>query len=140
MIPVVSLMQLLLAALLLGPAILLAILLWKRPSAAGLPPGPKPHILFGNKIPRHPWKYYLELSRTYGPLVTVWEGTKPVVVCNTFATYASLDESYIMAEEQGRSKSVFLISFLNVVRPTRQTERMSFWRNTLGTRRIDRGP
>lgn len=54
---------------------------------ARLPPGPKPKWPVGTPVPeKYPWRYYYELSKTYGPLITVWQGTKPSVICSNVAT------------------------------------------------------
>lgn len=59
----------------------------KRASYAHLPPGPKPHPLTGNAPPpHHPWRAFYELSKTYGPVFTLWNGTNPSVILNDVAS------------------------------------------------------
>lgn len=66
--------------------IIYKLLLGDRPDYSKLPPGPKPHYLQGNQIPPLPWLWYHQLGKQYGPLVTIWEGRIPVVVCNSVKT------------------------------------------------------
>ena len=50
----------------------------------GLPPGPKPHWLFGNEIPQqYSWRYFAQLTEQYGGVFTIWQGRKPLVVVGT---------------------------------------------------------
>lgn len=69
-----------------------ALLQRRRAAFSRLPPGPPAHFLFGNQVPKLPWKYYHRLSQEYGPLVTIWEGLRPVVICNTMRTANDLLE------------------------------------------------
>ncbi|GMK55690.1 hypothetical protein CspeluHIS016_0207460 [Cutaneotrichosporon spelunceum] len=72
--------------LLLGLVIELA---RRRASYAHLPPGPKPHLLTGNVLPpKYPWRTFYELSKTYGPVFTLWGGTQPQVILNDMASAA----------------------------------------------------
>ena len=50
-----------------------------------LPPGPKPHWLWGNKIPEpYSWRHFESWSKQYGPVFTVYPtGRKPLVVVNS---------------------------------------------------------
>lgn len=76
-------------ALFIGAVVLSAViyLLRKRAQYSNLPPGPKPHLLTGNPHPKKfPWVSYYNLSKQYGPLVTVWNGTSPAVICNDVKT------------------------------------------------------
>jgi len=60
---------------------------------AKLPPGPTPAFLMGNKIPQpYPWRYFYGLSKAYGPLVTVWNGRSPSVICSDVKTAEALME------------------------------------------------
>ncbi|XP_076832783.1 cytochrome P450 2M1-like [Brachyhypopomus gauderio] len=65
-----------------------------------LPPGPTPAPVVGNFFQVHvkePYKHYLELSKTYGPVFTIWFANTPVVV---IAGYEALKDSMIgMGEE-----------------------------------------
>ncbi len=59
----------------------------RRASYAHLPPGPKPHLLTGNvHPPKYPWRAFYELSKTYGPVLTLWAGTRPQVILNDMAS------------------------------------------------------
>ncbi|XP_066560014.1 cytochrome P450 2M1 isoform X1 [Amia ocellicauda] len=54
-----------------------------------LPPGPSPLPIVGNLFQmdvKQPYKYYLEISRKYGSVFTVWLGSKPVVVLSGYET------------------------------------------------------
>lgn len=45
-----------------------------------LPPGPKPLPVLGNRIPEiHPWRHFYDLSKHYGPLLTIWIGSRPTI-------------------------------------------------------------
>ncbi|KAH8923828.1 cytochrome P450 [Atractiella rhizophila] len=49
-----------------------------------LPPGPKPHWLWGNKIqPPYPWRTMEGWTKQYGPLFTLWQGSTPMIVIGT---------------------------------------------------------
>ncbi|KAJ4246879.1 hypothetical protein NW762_013431 [Fusarium torreyae] len=59
-----------------------------------LPPGPFPWPIVGNhfqiKLPR-PWLYMANLSKEYNdPMVTIWYGHKPSIVCNDIWTITDL--------------------------------------------------
>ncbi|BEJ15681.1 hypothetical protein CspHIS471_0502860 [Cutaneotrichosporon sp. HIS471] len=72
------------AALLIGLVIELS---RRRASYAHLPPGPKPHLLTGNvHPPKYPWRSFYQLSKTYGPVITLWAGTRPQVILNDMAS------------------------------------------------------
>lgn len=59
----------------------------RRASYAHLPPGPAPHLLTGNAHPvKFPWRAFYALSKTYGPVFTLWRGTTPSVVLNDVAS------------------------------------------------------
>ncbi|TXT09082.1 hypothetical protein VHUM_02556 [Vanrija humicola] len=71
--------------LVLVAAAAVALVLWIRsrvlrlPTHANLPPGP------GRATPiptQYPWRYFHSLSRTYGPVVTVWSNNQPTVIVN----------------------------------------------------------
>lgn len=52
-----------------------------------LPPGPPPSPFFGNRLSKlFPWRTLYSLSIKYGPIVTVWNGRKPSVVCSSVQT------------------------------------------------------
>ncbi|XP_028681210.1 cytochrome P450 2M1-like isoform X2 [Erpetoichthys calabaricus] len=54
-----------------------------------LPPGPAPLPLVGNLLQldmKKPSMSYLELSKTYGSVFTVWLGSKPAVVLSSYST------------------------------------------------------
>ncbi|KAK9898731.1 cytochrome P450 [Cystobasidium minutum MCA 4210] len=60
---------------------------------ARLPPGPQPHPLWGNKIaPLYSWRQFYGISKQYGPLMTLWSGTKPLVVCSSVEKVTDLLE------------------------------------------------
>lgn len=49
-----------------------------------LPPGPQPSLLWGNKIaPLYSWRQFYEISKQHGPLITLWNGTQPLIVCSS---------------------------------------------------------
>ncbi|XP_066578465.1 cytochrome P450 2M1-like [Amia ocellicauda] len=54
-----------------------------------LPPGPSPLPIVGNLFQmdvKQPYKFYLEISKKYGSVFTVWLGSKPVVVLSGYET------------------------------------------------------
>ncbi|KAF5904381.1 cytochrome P450 2M1-like, partial [Clarias magur] len=60
-----------------------------------LPPGPAPSPVVGNFFQvrvKEPYRYYLELSKTYGPVFTLWFANTPVVV---ISGYQALKDSLI---------------------------------------------
>ncbi|KAI1872951.1 uncharacterized protein JN550_003825 [Neoarthrinium moseri] len=61
-----------------------------------LPPGPLPLPLFGSyfEIPRYkPWVHWEQLSKKYdNPMITVWNGNRPVIICNDAWTISDLLE------------------------------------------------
>jgi len=58
-----------------------------------LPPGPKPSFLLGNKVPQpYSWRYFYEQSKVYGPLITIWNGVSPTVICSNVASASELME------------------------------------------------
>ncbi|XP_035390357.1 cytochrome P450 2M1-like [Electrophorus electricus] len=80
-----------------------------------LPPGPTPAPVVGNfhqVYTKEPYKYYLELSRKYGPVLTIWFANTPAVV---IAGYQALKDSMIgMAEEfSGRLNYPLLMNSTN---------------------------
>ncbi|XP_076832041.1 cytochrome P450 2M1-like [Brachyhypopomus gauderio] len=87
-------------------AVVVLFLIWKRlgkgsrSSYGRLPPGPTPAPVVGNFFQVHvkePYKYYIELSKKYGPVFTIWFASTPVVV---IAGYEALKDSMIgMGEE-----------------------------------------
>ncbi|KAG7470741.1 hypothetical protein MATL_G00116910 [Megalops atlanticus] len=61
----------------------------KESSSGKLPPGPAPIPILGNLLQldlKQPYKSYLELSKKYGSVFTVWLGSKPVVVLSGYQT------------------------------------------------------
>ena len=55
-----------------------------------LPPGPPPS-LWGNEIPvLYSWRYFYNLSHTYGPLMTVWNGWTPIFVISSMQMYVQM--------------------------------------------------
>jgi len=57
-----------------------------------LPPGPAP-TWSGTWLPaRDRFRYIYDLSKQFGPLVTIWYGTTPTVVCNNYATAENILE------------------------------------------------
>ncbi|XP_053908949.1 cytochrome P450 2G1-like [Cuculus canorus] len=68
---------------LLGLGLLLRGQRGPRGQRGQLPPGPRPLPLVGNLLHISPWRTLralLQLSRTYGPVFTIYLGTRPVVV------------------------------------------------------------
>lgn len=52
-----------------------------------LPPGPARSLLRGTPIPTlYPWRFFHDLSKQYGPVVTIWRGNQPLLVCNDVAS------------------------------------------------------
>lgn len=59
----------------------------RRAKYSKLPPGPKPHFIYGNNIENlYPWRFFYRLSKEYGPVLTVWQGRKPLVVISDVAS------------------------------------------------------
>lgn len=86
----------------------LAVALRPRRDTRNLPPGPPPGFS-GNKIPSHMWLYFHELGKQYGtsflqllspppkltlddagPVVTVWLGSQPFIICTTYKAVQDL--------------------------------------------------
>lgn len=63
-----------------------ALLVLKPSKYARLPPGPPRNWPVGTPASAHPWRSYYDLSKRYGGLITVWNGTKPSVICSDVAT------------------------------------------------------
>lgn len=61
-----------------------------------MPPGPVPIPLIGNwfNIPKEkPWIEFENMSKTYdSPMVTLWNGRKPTIICNDAWTISDLLE------------------------------------------------
>jgi hypothetical protein len=61
-----------------------------------LPPGPFPVPLFGNyfQTPAYkPWETWERWSKLYNnPLITIWNGHRPVIMCNDAWTISELME------------------------------------------------
>ncbi|KAG9340516.1 hypothetical protein JZ751_021336 [Albula glossodonta] len=98
---------------LMGVVVLL--LLWKNKmkesNTTRLPPGPPPVPILGNILQvdlKQPYKSYLEFSKKYGSVFTVWLGPKPVVV---LSGYQTLKESLVNQGEEfsGRAGYPILI-------------------------------
>ncbi|XP_035390325.1 cytochrome P450 2M1-like isoform X2 [Electrophorus electricus] len=86
-----------------------------RSSYGRLPPGPTPVPVVGNFFQvyvKEPYKYYLELSKKYGPVFTIWFANTPAVV---IAGYQALKDSMIgMGEEfSGRLNYPLLMKSTN---------------------------
>uniref|UniRef100_A0A3B4EQC2 Uncharacterized protein n=1 Tax=Pygocentrus nattereri TaxID=42514 RepID=A0A3B4EQC2_PYGNA len=80
-----------------------------------LPPGPSPVPVLGNFLQLHvkePYKHYIELSKKYGPVFTVWFANTPVVV---ISGYQALKDSMIGLGEEfsGRSAYPLLMKVTN---------------------------
>nr|XP_020634613.1 cytochrome P450 2F2-like isoform X1 [Pogona vitticeps] len=55
---------------------------WKRGRPKELPPGPRPLPFFGNVFQlgfRNPLTYLQKLTKEYGPVISLYPGTKPIV-------------------------------------------------------------
>ncbi|KAJ8383912.1 hypothetical protein AAFF_G00213750 [Aldrovandia affinis] len=73
--------------------LVVAFLIWKNwgkdSKTARLPPGPSPVPILGNIFQldlKQPYNSYLEFSKKYGSVFTVWLGPKPVVVLSGYQT------------------------------------------------------
>uniref|UniRef100_A0A8B9JFD0 Cytochrome P450 2M1-like n=1 Tax=Astyanax mexicanus TaxID=7994 RepID=A0A8B9JFD0_ASTMX len=80
-----------------------------------LPPGPPPAPVVGNYFQlrgKEPYKHYLQFSKKYGPVFTVWFANTPVVV---ISGYQALKDSMIgMGEEfSGRANYPLLLKVSN---------------------------
>uniref|UniRef100_A0A673Y6L5 Cytochrome P450 2M1-like n=1 Tax=Salmo trutta TaxID=8032 RepID=A0A673Y6L5_SALTR len=79
------------------------ILLWMnrgKRSNSRLPPGPAPIPLLGNLLRidvKAPYKLYMELSKKYGSVFTVWLGSKPVVV---ISGYQAIKDAFVTQGEE----------------------------------------
>ncbi|XP_064157428.1 cytochrome P450 2C20-like isoform X4 [Anguilla rostrata] len=78
--------------------VLLAYLSWKGRKGIRLPPGPTPLPLLGNLLQldkKAPFKTFMKLSETYGPVLTVYLGPQRTVVLVGFNTVkeALLDQA-----------------------------------------------
>ncbi|KAL0972846.1 hypothetical protein UPYG_G00195460 [Umbra pygmaea] len=86
-----------------------------KQSHGRLPPGPWPIPLLGNLLQidlKRPDKSYLELSKKYGSVFTVWLGTKPVVV---ISGYQAIKEALVNQGEEfnGRYNVAISMKLLN---------------------------
>nr|XP_046169797.1 cytochrome P450 2M1-like [Oncorhynchus gorbuscha] len=100
-------------------AIAVIILLWKymgkRRSYGHLPPGPSLIPLLGNLLQmdlKRPDKSYMELSKKYGSVFTVWLGPKPVVVVSG---YQAIKEALVDQGEEfnGRANPAITLKLFN---------------------------
>ncbi|XP_014069581.2 cytochrome P450 2M1 [Salmo salar] len=100
-------------------AIVVIILLWKymgkQSSYGHLPPGPSLIPLLGNLLQmdlKQPDKSYMELSKKYGSVFTVWLGPKPVVVVSG---YQAIKEALVDQGEEfnGRANPAITLKLLN---------------------------
>ncbi|KAL0972844.1 hypothetical protein UPYG_G00195430, partial [Umbra pygmaea] len=92
--------------------VIVIILLWinrTKKSISRLPPGPKPIPLLGNLLQidlKAPYKTYIELSKKYGSVFTVWLGTKPVVV---ISGYQDIKEALVNQGEDFNGRATYPI-------------------------------
>uniref|UniRef100_F7FVU2 Cytochrome P450 family 2 subfamily C member 19 n=1 Tax=Callithrix jacchus TaxID=9483 RepID=F7FVU2_CALJA len=97
--------------LLLCLSFLLLFSLWGQSSGRGkLPPGPTPLPIIGNILQisvKDIGKSFSNLSKVYGPLFTVYFGTKPVVVLHG---YEAVKEALIDNGEEFSGRSIFPVS------------------------------
>uniref|UniRef100_A0A8C8FRA5 Uncharacterized protein n=1 Tax=Oncorhynchus tshawytscha TaxID=74940 RepID=A0A8C8FRA5_ONCTS len=100
-------------------AIAVIILLWKymgkQRSYGHLPPGPSLIPLLGNLLQmdlKRPDKSYMELSKKYGSVFTVWLGPKPVVVVSG---YQAIKEALVDQGEEfnGRANPAITLKLFN---------------------------
>ncbi|XP_066534686.1 cytochrome P450 2M1-like [Hoplias malabaricus] len=102
-------------------AIAVVSLLWKslgkgrRMGFEKLPPGPAPAPVIGNFLQlrvKEPYKYYLELSKIYGSVFTLWFANTPVVV---ISGYQALKDSMLGLGEEfsGRGTYPLLLKVTN---------------------------
>ncbi|XP_006627746.3 cytochrome P450 2M1-like [Lepisosteus oculatus] len=85
-------------------SLLFLALLWrsrsKQSQPSRLPPGPAPWPFVGSLLHvdlKQPYKSYLKLSQQYGPVFTVWLGSKPVVV---LSGYRTLRDAFVSQGEE----------------------------------------
>nr|AIM58852.1 cytochrome P450 2C8 [Callithrix jacchus] len=101
----------LLLAVFLCLSFLLLFSLWGQSSGRGkLPPGPTPLPIIGNILQisvKDIGKSFSNLSKVYGPLFTVYFGTKPVVVLHG---YEAVKEALIDNGEEFSGRSIFPVS------------------------------
>nr|ACN10166.1 Cytochrome P450 2M1 [Salmo salar]ACN12519.1 Cytochrome P450 2M1 [Salmo salar] len=83
--------------------VVVIILLWMnrgKQSNSRLPPGPAQIPLLGNLLGmdvKAPYKLYMELSKKYGSVFTVWLGSKPVVV---ISGYQAIKDAFVTQGEE----------------------------------------
>ncbi|XP_026101272.1 cytochrome P450 2M1 [Carassius auratus] len=92
-------------------AFLAFLLLWKirgKPSSfERLPPGPATYPLLGNLFQfniKEAYKYYLELSKKYGSVVTIWLANSPVVI---ISGYQALKDTMIGLGEEFSGRAIY---------------------------------
>ncbi|XP_073673764.1 cytochrome P450 2M1-like [Garra rufa] len=92
-------------------AVLALLLLWKIRGKQSrfdrLPPGPAPNPLLGNLFQfnmKEACKFYLELSKTYGSVVTIWLANTPVVI---ISGYQALKETMIGLGEEFSGRAIY---------------------------------
>uniref|UniRef100_A0A8C2JRB5 Cytochrome P450 2M1-like n=1 Tax=Cyprinus carpio TaxID=7962 RepID=A0A8C2JRB5_CYPCA len=92
-------------------AVLALLLLWKirgkQSSFERLPPGPATNPLLGNLFQfniKEAYKYYLELSKKYGSVVTIWLANSPVVI---ISGYQALKDTMIGLGDEFSGRAVY---------------------------------
>ncbi|KAL6471224.1 hypothetical protein MHYP_G00198740 [Metynnis hypsauchen] len=79
----------------------------RRRALERLPPGPSPAPVLGNFLQlrvKEPYKHYIELSKKYGPVFTVWFANTPVVV---ISGYQALKDSMIGLGEEFSGRAAY---------------------------------
>ncbi|KIY69829.1 cytochrome P450 [Cylindrobasidium torrendii FP15055 ss-10] len=114
-------------AYLLLPAITVSVLLhlWSARKTLNKPPGPRGLPLVGNifDMPKgRPWEGFAEMSKKYGPMISLTIGPTTIIVVNTFgktkelfdkkgSVYPSRPTMYMCGELMGWKKSAGMLEY-----------------------------
>ncbi|XP_062328257.1 cytochrome P450 2M1-like [Osmerus eperlanus] len=78
-----------------------------KQTSGRLPPGPPPVPLLGNLLQmdmKAPYKFYVEMSKQYGSVFTVWLGPTPVVV---ISGYQALREAFVNQGDEFSGRATY---------------------------------